>query len=347
VSLLTALVLAFTSPGRGLVRRVVGRRRWWVAAPLLVLVLLAIGRVVTLPFGLVVRGRNLEEGLTEQSLGGWLWDRTLGLGVSWALMSLLVLLVVATARRWPRRWYVVAGGVVAALVFAVSAAYPLVVEPLFNSFTPVREGPLEQRVLALADREGVQVSEVLVADASRRTTTLNAYVSGIGSTRRVVVYDNLVEGVSLDETMSVVAHELAHAKHRDVVVGTGLAALGSWAGVSLLALVLDTAVVRRRAGVTGAADPRVAAAVLALVAVGGLLASPFENAASRAVEARADRTALLATEDPGAFRSVQVQLALRSLADPTPPTLTRLWFGSHPTTLQRLAFPDALGMGKR
>ena len=129
--------------------------------------------------------------------------------------------VIATARRWRRAWPAVAGVLLAVLVLLGSFVYPLLVEPLFNSFTPLPDGSLRTRILALADTEGVHVDDVLVADASRRTTTLNAYVSGFGGTRRVVVYDTLVEDLPEDEALSVVAHELAHARHDDVVTGLG------------------------------------------------------------------------------------------------------------------------------
>ena len=81
----------------------------------------------------------------------------------------------------------------ALLVVLVSFAYPVVVEPVFNKFTPMPDGPLRTSLLQLAREDGVPVKDVLVADASRRTTSLNAYVSGIGATRRIVVYDTLVD----------------------------------------------------------------------------------------------------------------------------------------------------------
>ena len=137
-----------------------------------------------------------------------------------------------------------------------SALYPVLVEPLFNKFTPMPDGPLRSAILRLADREGVHVDEVLVADASRRTTTLNAYVSGLGGTRRVVVYDTLLAKAPPAEVKVVVAHELAHAKNHDVLLGTGLGALGSVGGVALLALLLDSRSLRARAGVHGPGDPR-------------------------------------------------------------------------------------------
>jgi STE24 endopeptidase len=218
----------------------------------------------------------------------------------------------------------------------------VVVEPLFNRFTPLSDGTLRTSVLALAEREGVTVDEVLVADASRRTTTLNAYVSGLGGTRRVVLYDNLLNDVPPAQVESVVAHELAHARHQDVVLGTGLGAVGAFLGMCALALVTDSRRLRRRAGVTGAADPAAAALLAALVAWSGLVSTPAQNSVSRAIEARADRSAVAATGDPDAFRAVQRELALTSLADPTPPAWSQVMFGSHPTVLQRMGLPASV-----
>jgi STE24 endopeptidase len=217
-----------------------------------------------------------------------------------------------------------------------------VVEPLFNTFTPMKAGPFKQSIFRLADSEGVRIEDVLVADASRRTTTLNAYVSGFGGTRRVVVYDNLLRDLSPAEARVVIAHELGHAKHDDVLLGTALGALGSVGAVALLALLLDTDRLRRRAGVTGAGDPSVVVTVLALTALGAFVVSPVQNTVSRAIEARADRTSLEATHAGSTFVRMQRRLALTSLSDPTPPALSQFWWGSHPTVLQRAGLPQSL-----
>lgn len=343
VSLAVASLLGFTSAGRSLVLRVgVEKLPWWLGSVLAPLVLVVLGRLVTLPFGLLIRRRNLADGLTNQGLAAWFGDWALSALLSWVVLSLLVVLVVGTARRSPRHWFVWAGAAVVGLTFVVSLLYPVVVEPMFNRFTPLPEGSFKDSVIRLADKEGVEVDDVLVSDASRRTTTLNAYVSGLGGTRRIVIYDNLLQDATPEEVRAVVAHELAHARHRDVVLGTTLGATAALGGVALLALLLDSRVLRRRAGVRGPADPTVAALVAALLALGGFLSSPAQSTVSRAIEARADRTALDATADPDAFRGLQRQLALRSLADPTPPAWSQFWFGSHPTVLQRLGIADAL-----
>lgn len=334
VSLAVALVLGLTRLGAGVVRVLPGP--WWVRATLGAGLLTAAGTLATLPFGVRARQHALDYGLTRQPLAGWLQDQASSLLVTWVIAALVVLLVVGTARRSPRRWPLWTGVAGALLTVLGSWAYPVLVEPLFNHFTPLPAGPLRTRILELAAREHVPVSEVLVADASRRTTTLNAYVSGFGSTRRVVLYDTLVEDVPQRETLVVVAHELGHARHQDVVLGTALGAAGVLVASGLAGVVLGRRRVLRRSGVEGVGEPEVAALALALVAVGTLLASPVENTISRAIEARADRASLAATGDYRGFERIQAGLAARSLADPEPPAWSQFWFGSHPTALERV-----------
>jgi STE24 endopeptidase len=337
---LLALALGLTRGGAWLARRCPGP--WWVRALLVTFVLLLLADVVTLPLGLAIRHRDLRFGLTQQSLGGWWQDQATSLLVSWVFVAVMVVLVLGTARCSPTRWPLWTAAAGAVLTVFGSWVYPVVVEPLFNSFTSLPDGALRTDVFHLAAVEHVPIRDVLVADASRRTTTLNAYVSGFGDTRRVVLYDNLVRDEPRRVTLSVVAHELGHARHHDVAIGTALGAACAALGSGLLGLLLSRRRLLDRAGADDAGAPEVVALLLALAAVGSLLASPVQNTVSRAIEARADRSALEATHDYTSFDEVQKQLALRSLSDPTPPTLSQFWFGSHPTTLQRIGIAQAL-----
>lgn len=342
VSLLVAGVLGLTPLGARVVRSLFGGWRWWIAVPAAVLLVLLVGRLATLPFSVLIRRRNLAYGLTEQTWPAWSLDVVKSLTVSWALTSLVLFLLVLAMRRSPRHWFLWAGGTAATLTLAGSFLYPTLVEPVFNDFESLPDGSLRTSVLALAEEQGVDVSDVLVADASRRTTTFNAYVSGFGGTRRVVLYDNLVNELPAEEARVVVAHELVHAKHNDVLLGTSLGAIGAVLGVALLALALDAGTLRRRAGVT---DPIGASAVplmLALWALALLVTAPVQGTISRAIEARADRESLAATGASDTFVSMQRELALASLSDPTPPAWSQFWFGSHPTVLQRAGLPTSL-----
>jgi STE24 endopeptidase len=330
VSILVPALLGFTDRGRRLVARLPGR--WPVQVVLAVVVVEVAVRLATLPMAVAQQQHERDGGLTHQSWSAFALDLVENLLVDTVVVAGLVLVLVACARRWRRAWPAVAGALAGVLVLLGAFVYPIVVEPLFNSFHSLPAGPLRTDVLALAKKEGVAVDDVLVADASRRTTTLNAYVSGFGSTRRVVLYDNLVRDVPRDQVLSVVGHELAHAEHQDPLTGALIGVAAAVAGVGLLALLAP----RLR-------DPRSVPLVLALLAVGGFVALPVENTLSRQVETRADVAALQATHDPRAFIAVQEQLMLHSLADPTPPALSQLWFGSHPTGLERVAIARQLG----
>ncbi|SOE02849.1 M48 family metallopeptidase [Blastococcus haudaquaticus] len=310
----------------------------WVWQVLLGVVALAVlGRLVTLPlsaYGEVVRHRY---GLSTRSWGLWLRDVWVSVAIDAALTALSLLVLVWLARRAPRTWWAWAGAGAAALVVAGSFLWPVLVEPAFNRFEPLAAGQLRADLLQLAEENGTPVQDVLVSDASRRTTALNAYVSGFGSTRRVVLYDTVLDRLPDDQIESIVAHELGHVATDDVLTGTLMGALGAGAGVAALGWLLSSPRLLRRAGADSAGDPRVIPLLLFLMTVGTLVSTPVQNAVSRHVEARADVHALDLTRDPDAFAAMQQDLAGSNLSDPDPPAAWQWFFGSHPTAAQRLA----------
>ncbi len=338
VGLLVAFWLGLTTAGSRLVGRIPGP--WVVKVVGGVGAVTLFGALSALPLAGRAHDLRRDAGLSNQPWSAWLYDQTISFLVAWAFTGIAILAVLALARRAPRTWPAWAAGAAATLAVLGSFVYPVLIEPLSNDFSSMPAGSLRTEIFTLADAEGVDIDDVLVADASRRTTTLNAYVSGFGSTRRVVVFDNVLNSLSDPEVAMIIAHELAHAKHRDVLLGTGLGAVGAAFGVGLLGLVLQRRGLLARAGASGADDPRVVPLILALAAAGALLASPIENTISRAVEARADRTSLEVTGDLSTFTAMQRQLALRSLSDPTPPRVSQFWFGSHPTVLQRVGLAE-------
>lgn len=340
-SLAVSLVLAV---GLGTSRRI--RRGvealpgpWWCRLLAAVAALQIIGLLVTLPFSIVLWRRSVAHGLSTLGWGGWLRDLATSWVVLYLVTALVVWVLIGCARCWHRWWPLVAGGALAFLVVAGSYVYPTVVEPLFNDFHSLPEGELRTEVMGLANAEGVHVDDVLVADASRRTTTLNAYVSGFGNSRRVVLYDTLVTTVPRKEILSVVAHELAHAKNNDVLIGTVLGAVAVLLGVGGLGVLVGG---RRRLD-TPAAVP----GLLAVVAVATVMVAPVQNGISRAIETRADVVAVQTTGDPATQIGLQRQLALRSLADPRGPAWSQWWFGSHPRVLERMAIAQQAVRGHR
>ena len=339
IGLALASALGFGRWGSRLMERL--PRRWWARVVLGVVLISVVMRVSTLPCSVMLQRHRLANQLSTQTWAGYARDLLIGEAIAMLATSVALLVLIGVARRWSRAWPAIAAGLVATLVVLGSFVYPVIVEPLFNDFVPLEEGELRSEILRLADDEGVPIDDVLVADASRRTTTLNAYVSGFGATRRVVVYDTLVESLSQDQALSVVAHEIAHNQNNDVLMGTALGALGSAAGVGLLGLVFT----RKRPNAS-MADPRVVPLVLALTLWATLATSPLQNGFSRRIETRADVGALTATGEKAPFIEMQRTLALRALSDPTPPVLLHWWWGSHPTALQRVALARSFSAGQ-
>jgi STE24 endopeptidase len=339
LGLAVAAVLGLTRLGARLVQRLTAPRRgrWAWQALLGVFALAVIGRLVTLPlsaYGEVVRHRY---GLSTRSWGLWARDVAVSTAIDAALTALGVLALVWLARRASRAWWALASAGAAVLVVVGSFLWPVLIEPAFNSFEPLPAGELRTDLLAVAEENGTPVRDVLVSDASRRTTALNAYVSGFGSTRRIVVYDTVLDRLPDEQIESIAAHELGHVAADDVLSGTLLGALGGAGGVALLGWVLTSPRLLRRAGAEGPGDPAVVPLLLLLVAVGTLVSTPVQNVVSRHVEARADVAALDLTRDPEAFIAMQRGLAATNLSDPEPPTAWRWFFGSHPTTAERIA----------
>ncbi|WP_262401906.1 M48 family metallopeptidase [Actinomadura sp. CNU-125] len=302
--------------------------------------------VVGLPFDVWGETVLRDYGLSTQSWSAWFVDELKSLGLTWVVYGIVLLLLYALVRRFPRYWWTGAAAGAFTLVVAASFAYPVVVEPVFNEFHSLPQGRLRTELLAMAERDGVPVEDVLVADASRRTTSLNAYVSGFGSTRRIVLYDTLLESPP-ERVESIVGHELGHADSRDVLWGTLVGALAVAGAVCLLYPLMTSPRLLRRAGVVprgaadgdggGAADPRSVALVLALVAVGMQVGAPVQNLVSRRIEARADVHALDLTRDPRTFVSMQHELSVRNISDLSPNPVERFLWMTHPAGPERIA----------
>jgi STE24 endopeptidase len=340
IGLGVSAALGLTRLGARLVTRVAAPfGGGWVARTFLgVAALTVLGRVATLPVSAFAETVRHRYGLSVRGWGLWLRDVTVATAISAAVTALALWSFLWLVRRAPRTWWAWSAGVAAGFVVVGSFLYPVVFEPAFNRFDPLPAGELRTDLLALADESGVPVRDVLVSDASRRTTALNAYVSGLGATRRIVVYDTTLDELPDEQIESIVAHELGHVVNRDVLTGTLIGALGAAGATALLGWLLSWTPLLRRAGADGPGDPRVLPLVLFLLAAGGLLATPVQNTVSRQVEARADLHALDATRDPGSFVAMQRRLATTNLSDPDPPAAWHWFFGSHPTAAQRVAF---------
>jgi STE24 endopeptidase len=349
LGLAVTLALGLTPLGSRLVE-LVGRPfgdHWVARAVLGGLAVVLVAEIITLPLAAWRHTIMVRYGLSTQTWAGWTVDVLKSYAVSAVIAAIALLGFYTVTRLAPRWWWAFGAAGAAALVVLLSFILPVLVEPVFNKFTPMEPGPLRAELMSLAQRDGVPVKDVLVADASRRTRAVNAYVSGLGPTRRIVVYDTLVREAPPEEVASVVAHELGHAKDRDVFTGTLLGALGAAAAVVALYLLGGWGWLLRTAGVDSMGEPRALALMVAVVSLVGIVAAPAQAFLSRRVEARADAHALVLTGDPGTFESMQRRLSTVNLGDPDPPRWEYLYSASHPSTVERMAAARAFARGER
>lgn len=349
LGLLVAVLLGLTPAGAWIVEQVSRPfgGHWLARALLGGLAVVFIGEIVALPVSAWRQSILRRYGLSTQDWSAWTVDMLKSYAVG-AVIGAVVLVGFFTVTHFAPRWWWAWGAAGAVLLTVLlSFIFPVLVEPIFNTFTPMPEGEQRTRLMALAARDGVPVRDVLVADASRRTRAVNAYVSGLGPTRRIVVYDTLLEKAPQEEVESVVAHELGHAKDGDVLTGTLLGAFGAAAAVCALYLLGSWGGLLRRAGVDAIGDPRAVALLIAVATIAGLVAGPAQAFVSRRVEARADRHALQLTGDPTGFEAMQGRLSLVNLGDPDPSPVEQFLFGSHPTAVERMAEARAWARGER
>ena len=289
--------------------------------------------LVALPLAALAHSNAVDVGISTQSFLDWLTDRGKTIGIAALLAAAGAALLLGVQRRLRRTWWVGAAGVIVIYAVVISWLAPVVLAPLFNNFEELPPGAARDSVIELGDRAGVEIGEVLVVDASRRVTSLNAYVGGIGPTKQVVLFDNLIETVESPALRSIIAHELGHVKNRDIPRGILFIAIVAPFGM-LFVRELGGALAARSGVITGtpAALPAYVLAITVTVFAIGIAG----NQLSRAVEDRADQFALELTEDPQGLIELQRSLAERNLSDPDPPGWVRELLRTHPTTLERI-----------
>jgi STE24 endopeptidase len=312
-----------------------------VAVAIYITLLVVSFELLTLPLGYYAGFvREHAFGLSNQTAGAWLVDRLKGAAISLALAVPLGSVLALLWRRYPGRWVVPAWVLSGLVVVVLVALAPVVVDPLFNTIRPLQDAVLRQRVLSLAERAGIAVEQVYEADASRRTKKGNAYFTGLGATKRIVLYDNLVANSDPAAVELVVAHEMGHWKHAHIWKGITLTlaamAILLWCGARALVVAAE----HRAFHLAGPADVAGLPLFLLVLFVLTLVGLPIQNAISRHFERQADWTSLELTRDPAAFIRAEVDLARSNLADLAPPRPVVWLLYTHPPVAERIRMAD-------
>jgi STE24 endopeptidase len=318
-------------------------RRWLLTVVLYAVLFTVLVAALTFPLSYYAGYvRQHQYGLSNQSLGAWAGDWIKGVALSGLGLAAVLWIPYLLLRRSPRRWWLYAGLAsipVTALLFVIT---PVWIDPLFNDYEPMEDKVLESRILALAQRAGIGGSRVYQVDKSSDTKLVNAYVTGVGATKRIVLWDTLLEKLDDEEILFVTAHEMGHFVLRHtlaVIIATAILVTLSLYAVHRTAGGL----IRRfslRFGFSELSDVASFPLLLLMGNVALFLLAPLVLGFSRHQEHEADRFALEITRDNHAAASTFVVLQQENLAVPRPGRLYVLWRSSHPPLAERVAFAN-------
>lgn len=292
---------------------------------------LLISALMILPWTIYTRFfREHQYGLLNQGFAAWGGEQLIGLAIGVVTMALLFTAVHAAIRRSPRGWWIGATAItVAGLAFFVAIA-PLYVEPLFNKYTPLPDGPVRSAVLSMARANGVPAHDVLLVDASRQTDRISANVAGLGGTTRVALNDNLMKQ-PVDEVRAVMAHELGHyvLNHGPKMIITFTLIIAIALLIASRALPWMLARFGPRWGVTSLEDPAILPVISIIVTIIGVLLTPVTNTLIRTQEIEADRFGLNAARAPESFAAIAMKLSQYRKIEPGP--IEEALFFDHPS----------------
>ncbi len=329
----------------GRFRSLAGRngRRWFFTLLLYSMLFTITVAVVTLPLAYYAGYvRQHQYGLSNQSMEAWAGDWIKGVALSGIGLGAVLWIPYLLLRRSPRRWWLYAGLASLPLTAILLVITPVWVDPLFNDYEPMEDKVLESNILALARRAGIGGSRVYQVDKSSDTKLVNAYVTGIGTTKRIVLWDTLLDKLQDRQILFVTAHEMGHfvLRHTLAVI---------LASTTLITVSLYSAhrtaggLIARFSGRFGFDDLSDVASFPLLLLLGNVAAfllAPFILGFSRRQEHEADRFALEITQDNYAAASTFVVLQQENLAVPHPSRLYVLWRSSHPPLGERVSFAN-------
>ncbi|MHB8125750.1 MAG: M48 family metallopeptidase [Desulfitobacteriaceae bacterium] len=325
--------LIFSSMGQIFFKRIQKiSQHYWLITALSILGIWFLFKLFSLPFSYYQEYYWQKIwGFSTQSQAAWWIAYFKNAGINLLISLTGGLIFFWLVNRLPRYWWLVGALFFCIWLVVVYLLWPIIVSPLFNHFEPIPDPAIVTLVDNLAKQAGLKISSVLVMDASSQTTLANAYFTGIGTTKRIVIYDTLLRNYSLPEVKAVIAHEMGHWRNKDVIHGLFYGMIGGMVVFGLLNFLL-------KPWLSGNSKkpPQLWAALQLTLILLIFVSNPIQNAISREMEIKADRFTLELTGNLPVEIQLQKDLARNNLADLSPPSFI-VWFSyDHPSTLTRI-----------
>lgn len=296
---------------------------------------------ITLPFGFY-SGYIVEHryNLSTQTPGKWIWERLKGLLVAVPLATAVLVVLYYCLANYGDLWWLPVGTALTLFSILLARLAPILIFPLFYKFTPIEDGTLRQRILALSKEAGLQIEGIYAFNMSKNTRKANAGFAGIGRSKRIILGDTLLKEFTEDEITTVFAHELGHYKHRHIVRGIVAGTVSTFAGLFLTSHLYGWSV--QALGFAAITDLAALPLLALWLTLYGLVTSPIGNMFSRRHERQADAYAVQTTRNTAAFVSALRKLSRTNLADPDPHPAVEFLFYSHPSIGRRVRAVEAM-----
>jgi STE24 endopeptidase len=292
----------------------------------------------TLPFSVFYYLIDRQYGLVVQSVFPWLADEIKSLGISMILYVPIYWLLYWLIEKKPIKWWIYIWSLSIPIIVFFLFVQPVLLDPLLNKFIPLQDQTLRREIITLTQKAGIPTKNIYQVDKSKETNEINAYVTGIGSNMRIVLWDTTLKRMDRGEILFVTAHEMGHYVKKHIYWGILFAVIGGFFGVYVFYRFYRW--IAHRFGYEQQ-DISLFPLALLLVSLFMFFSSPVENAISREIEHQADQYGLqLSGDKNSAVRSFQ-QFARDDLSDVNPPFLVYVFLTDHPTILQRISFAES------
>lgn len=306
--------------------------------------------VVTFPISYYSYSVSKSYRISTQSFSSWMKDELIDFWIDYGMLFIIVLVLYWLINKSRKRWWIYAWLISIPFSIFLMFIQPVVIDPLYNDFYPLKNKELEEKILSLADKANIPADHVFEVNMAEKTNALNAYVTGIGSNSRIVLWDTTLNRLNEDQVLFIMAHEMAHYVEKHIYFGIAGFLLISLLGLFITARLMER-IVHSKWGeylkVKAVNDMQSLPLLLLILSMLMFVVSPFENIASRYEEMRADKYALEMTENPEVAVQTFQELTRAGLSQVNPPLLVKIFRYTHPTMLERITMVEEYEIQKR
>ncbi|MBO9128711.1 M48 family metallopeptidase [Bacillus sp. 165] len=287
--------------------------------------------------------------ISVQTTQSWIKEQVIDFWVNYGLMFVVVAVLFLLIQKSQKRWWLYAWALSIPFTVFLTFIQPVIIDPLYNDFSPLKNKQLEGKILQLAEQADIPAQHVYEVNMSEKTNALNAYVTGIGSNSRIVLWDTTLNRLKDNEILFIMAHEMGHYVMKHIYWGVGAYILLSFIGLYLISKIMNFMIARygKTLKISSVASFSSLPLLLLIMSMLSFAVNPLSNYVSRMEEHAADQYALEMTNNSKAAVETFQELSKSSLSQVNPPGLVKFFFYTHPTIFERINYFEEYGKGKR